>query len=222
MNFLNFDADLLGILMNIGVSIILGAVVSLSYVLSNTAKPVSRNFALTVFTVPVIVSIIIPLIGSDIARALSLGGVFALVRFRSIPGDSKDILYVFFAMAVGLAVGIHFYVVAALLTLVVAVIFVVAKFLFRKEDTGRRFSLKITVPEDMNFYNAFDDIFQKYCNTYQMRGVKSSNMGTVFILKYSVEIKDPSQTKAFIDEIRCRNGNLNIIFSIAEERNETL
>ena len=113
----------------------------------------------TVFLLPIVVVVVIPLIATDLKKALSLAGIFALVRFRSIPGDSKDIFYIFFTLTTGVAIALSYYVVAfALLFLVSIIFFVISRCLRLSDDQ----ILRITIPEDMNYNGAFDDIFEKY------------------------------------------------------------
>ncbi len=176
-------------------------------------KKYSRHFAITLIILPAVVSIVIILIGSDIAKAISLGGVFALVRFRSVPGDSKDIASVFFAMAVGLSVGTGYLTYAALITIIIGVVyFVLVKFGFGKDKAENK-QLKITIPENLNYQGAFDDLFEEYTNGASLDRVKTTNLGTLYELTFSVQMKKDIDEKQFLDSIRCRNGNLNIILA---------
>jgi len=130
-----------------------------------------------------------------------------LVRFRSIPGDSKDIFYIFFTLTTGVAIALSYYVVAfALLFLVSIIFFVISRCLRLSDDQ----ILRITIPEDMNYNGAFDDIFEKYLSKVELHDVKTSNMGTLFLLDYSIHLKDSAKAKEMIDELRTRNGNLSI------------
>ncbi len=162
------------------------------------------------------------LIGSDIAKAISLGGVFALVRFRSVPGDSKDIVSVFYAMAVGLACGMGYVTFAIAFAVVIGVIYFV---LMRtgyavKKNVAKQ--LKITVPENLNYQGAFDDLFEEYSYEVSLERVKTTNLGTLFELTYSIMMKEDINEKQFLDSIRCRNGNLNIMLSKMPEKVDVL
>lgn len=204
------------------ISLIGGGVIVLSYLLSTDKDRKSDNFALTVFLLPVIVSIVIYIVGSDLAKAVSLGGIFALVRFRSIPGDSKEILYVFFSMAVGLANAVSYYAIGLILAVVIGLCIVIISLFKNRSKQKQRYILKITVAENMNFYNAFDEVLVKYCSSFKMDEVKLSNMGTVYVVSYYVLLKDVENSKAFLDEIRIRNGNLNIALHTLEYKNAVL
>jgi len=163
---------------------------------------------------PCIIAIIILLIGSNVARAFGLTGAFSIARFRSAPGDPKDIGYVFFAMAAGLACGVGVYGYAILFTVTLCILMVVLS----KVNYGARKSsdkmLKIVIPEDLDYQGAFDDIFETYTYNYELKKVKTTDMGTLYELVYIVNMRQNAREKEFLDEIRCRNGNLNIILSM--------
>ena len=177
---------------------------------------------MTVVILPAIVSVVITLIGSDLAKAISLGGVFALVRFRSVPGDSRDIAYVFFAMVVGLAIGMDCYAIAFALTAVVALSFTLLQKLNYAKNKNASEILKITVPEDLNFKDAFTDLFNEYLDKYTISSIRTTNMGTLYQITYDVIPKEGIDEKAFIDALRVKNGNLNIILGKHEETAELM
>jgi len=156
------------------------------------------------------VAAVILLVGSNVARAFSMAGAFALVRFRSAPGSAKDISVVFFAMATGLACGLGFVTFAGCFAVIILLVFVVLSVTgFGTRDAHRK-QLRITIPENLNYMAVFDDIFDKYLSENVLRKVKTTNMGTMFELTYECRMKYESEQKQFIDELRVRNGNLNI------------
>lgn len=211
-----------GALICIGAAVVLGVIISLIYIFSDTKKRYSAHFAFSLALLPAIVCVVIMLVGSDIAKAISLGGVFALVRFRSVPGDSKDITNVFFAMAVGLAAGMGYVQAAVVITVLIDILyFVLNRFQYgvRRNITKQ---LKITVPENLNFSNAFDDLFEEYSNGCILEKIKTTNLGTLYELTYSIDMKTGINEKQFIDSVRCRNGNLNIVLSMMPEKAEQL
>ena len=203
-------------------AIIAGGFISLSYIHSDKRQKYSSNFAMTVIILPAIVSVVITLIGSDLAKAISLGGVFALVRFRSVPGDSRDIAYVFFAMVVGLAIGMDCYAIAFALTAVVALSFTLLQKMNYAKNKNASEILKITVPEDLNFKDAFTDLFDEYLDKYTISSIRTTNMGTLYQITYDVIPKEGIDEKAFIDALRVKNGNLNIILGKHEETAELM
>ena len=194
--------------------LIAGVIITSGYILANKNKRFSKNFAITVLLLPVIMTIVIPFIATDLKKTLSLAGVFALVRFRSIPGDSKDILFVFFAIAVGLIIGLNDYFLGFMMTIVVTLLFVL---LSRFWKDNQKQVLKITIPEDMNYQDVFNDIFEKYLLKYDVKNVRTSNMGTLFTIAYWIQPKANADIKAFIDELRTRNGNLTIILENSDD-----
>ncbi len=209
-------------LLSIFVALALGLVISLAYNFTTSRKERSASFILSLIVLPTIVAIIILLIGENVARAFSMAGIFTIVRFRSIPGDSKDISFVFLTMAVGLSIGLGYLTLGAVTAVIIgAVIVTVNKLGFgiRKQKELR---LKIIIPEDMNYQGAFDDLFSKYTCYCELQRVKTTNMGTLFELHYDIIMKDKQTEKEFIDAIRCRNGNLNIQLGVKESNQQQL
>ncbi|MCI7533417.1 MAG: DUF4956 domain-containing protein [Treponema porcinum] len=216
------ELSLIRTVIRIFAAIIAGGFISLSYIHSDKRQKYSSNFAMTVVILPAIVSVVITLIGSDLAKAISLGGVFALVRFRSVPGDSRDIAYVFFAMVVGLAIGMDCYAIAFALTAVVALAFTLLQKMNYAKNKNASEILKITVPEDLNFKDAFTDLFNEYLDKYTISSIRTTNMGTLYQITYDVIPKEGIDEKAFIDALRVKNGNLNIILGKHEETAELM
>ena len=186
----------------------MGLVVSFTHQKSSrSASP--ANFLLTLMVLPVVICVIIMLVGSNVARAFSLAGAFTLVRFRSEPGDPKDIAYICIVMAVGLSTGMGFLTYAVMVTLILCTVLM----LFGAA-TGwgmeRRRWLKIDIPEDLNYYGAFDDILEEYTAKSTLDKVRTTDMGSIFQLSYTVRLKEARCEKEFIDALRCRNGNLSV------------
>lgn len=207
--------SLISVVLSIAVAFLAGSIISMTYM--RTQKKHSQNFALTVILLPAVIAIIIMLIGSDIARAFSLAGAFSIIRFRSAPGEPKDIAYVLFAMAAGLAAGAGAIAYALVFTIILCAVMIVLDkvgFGFKKSNTKL---LQITIPEDLNYDSLFDDILNIYAESYELTQVKSAALGSLFIITYELILKDASTSKAFIDELRCRNGNLAIKLSNATE-----
>lgn len=215
LNGFIINDEVRSILFSMCMGLIAGCGIAAGYVLANKGKKFSKNFAVTVLLLPVIMAMIIPFIATDLRKTLSLDGVFALVRFRSIPGDSKDILYTFFAAAAGLIIGLGSYFVGFVMVLVVSLAYVLIIRLWKVEDKQ---VLKITIPEDMNYKDVFEDLFEKYLKKWAVKNVKTSNMGTLFTISYWVEPKKDIDTKAFIDDLRTRNGNLNIVIENPDDQ----
>lgn len=210
------------VLITIAVAMVLGLLISAAYIIITPRHIRSASFTMSIIILPAIVAVVVVLIGGNLARAFSMAGIFTLVRFRSIPGDSKDITLIFITMAIGLSLGLGYLTLSA----VIAVIFVAAVILISKSGFGvskqKEKLLKIVIPEDMNYQDAFNDLFEKYTNSCNIQKVKTTNMGTLFELQYHVTMKMGSSEKEFIDAIRCRNGNLSIQLGIKESGGQQL
>lgn len=181
----------------------------------------SLSFFLSLVMIPAVVAVVISLIGSNVARAFSIAGVFALVRYRSIPGDGKDIAFVFMAMASGLACGLGYLTlglaVVVVLSVVVVLVNLLGSFLVKSECR----QVRILIPEDMDYQGVFDDLLKTYTTRASLERIKTTNMGTLYELTYMVYLKKDCNEKKFMDEIRTRNGNLTVIMS-KQEREQTL
>ena len=199
----------------VGAAIILGLIISLAYIKTHKKEGYVQSFTITLIMLPVIISIIILLVGNNIARAFSLAGAFSIIRFRSAPGDPKDISYVFFTLAVGLACGMGYIGYGIIVTIILCLVMIILDIInFAKAKTKTMY-LKITVPEDLNFEGVFNDILEKYTIKWDLARVRTRDFGALFELSYSLQIKDDMPQKEFIDEIRCRNGNLNVALTRA-------
>lgn len=197
-----------GVLACFGVAIVLGLIISLVYIF--TTPTYTKNFAITIALLPAIIQAVLILVNGNIGTSVAVLGIFSLVRFRSVPGSSKEIMSVFLTTAIGLAVGMGFLIYACLITIVIGIAFVVyAKIPFGEVKTTEKL-LRVTLPENLDYTSVFDDIFEKYLKKYKEDRVKTVNMGTMYELYYIITMNDPKQEKAMIDEIRCRNGNLSV------------
>lgn len=169
----------------------------------------SQSYVFTIIMLPAIVSLILLLINTT-AGALSLAGAFTLVRFRSVAGDPKDIAYIFFAMAAGTACGIGYIGFAVFFFVVLgAILYILSEKNFGG-STSNHMTLKITIPENLDYQGVFEVVLNKYTNFHKLRRVRTTNFGTLFELIYSVDVPDNIDQKKFIDELRTLNGNMNI------------
>ncbi len=170
----------------------------------------SQSLALTLAILPVAVQVVIMLVNGNIGAGVAVAGAFGLVRFRSQPGTAREIAVIFLAMAVGLATGMG-YVVLAVLTFVLAggLLMLLTVLNFGQKNDSERI-LRITIPENLDYEGLFDDILDEYTSDYELVRVKTTNMGTMFDLEYRIMMPGNSVPKAFLDDLRCRNGNLTI------------
>ena len=188
-------------------SLVLGLLGALIYMYKHNY---SKNFVITLALLPVIVQMVITLVNGNLGAGVAVMGVFNLVRFRSIAGTAKDIGSVFLAMAIGLATGMGYIGVAAILTVVVGVFNVVYVTTPFGNPRAASKQLKITVPEDLEFEGAFDEVLANYTSSFELQNVQTTNMGSLYQLDYLVSMKAEGLEKRMIDELRCLNGNLKI------------
>ena len=194
----------------VAVAVVIGLVIAFVYTLISKKDGYNKSFIVGLALLPASVAAVILLVGSNVARAFSMAGAFALVRFRSAPGSAKDISIVFFSMASGLACGLGFVTFAVCFTVLILVVLVIISVTGFGGSSEYKKQLRITIPENLNYMTVFDDVFEKYLSENVLRKVKTTNMGTMFELTYECRMKDDNTQKQFIDELRARNGNLNI------------
>ena len=196
------------------VAIVLGAVIAFTYYKTQT-ETFGRSMAITLLMLPIILSVIILFIGSNIARAFSLAGTLSIIRFRSAPGDPKDIGFIFFDIAAGLACGVGLYGYGAIFVVILCVLIFVAEKCRWFEGKEQHKTLKITIPENLSYQGTFDDVFEKYTKKHSLTAIKTTDLGSLFELCYSVTMDKGQNEQEFLNELRCRNGNLSIILTVA-------
>ena len=194
-------------------ALVFGGIIALTYYKTQDGATYQRSLAVTLFMLPVILSVIILFIGSNIARAFSLAGTLSIIRFRSAPGDAKDIGFIFFDIAAGLACGVGLFGYGALFVvfLCAALLIIEKTNLFKPRALQKL--LKITIPEDLNYQGAFDDILKQYTRTYSLSKIMTTDLGSLFQLVYHVSMKPDTNEQEFLNELRTRNGNLTILLS---------
>lgn len=174
----------------------------------------SQSFSITLAMLPAAVQLVIMLVNGNIGAGVAVAGAFGLVRFRSAPGTAREITAIFLALAVGLATGMGYVALAAIFFLLMGALqFLLTTLNFGGRDEAER-QLKITIPEDLEYEGLFDDLFEQYTDGHCLQKVRTTSMGTLYELVYTVRMKNGRVSKSFIDAIRCRNGNLNISCSM--------
>lgn len=209
------DITVSSALITMAVAVLFGGIIALTYYLTQDDEVYQRSMTVTLFMLPVILSVIIVFIGSNIARAFSLAGTLSIIRFRSAPGDPKDIGFIFFDIAAGLSCGVGLYGYGFLFVAILCVLLLIVEktHMFDKKYVQK--NLKITIPEDLNYQGAFDDILQKYTKKYALSKIKTTDLGSLFELNYRVAMEAGQNEQEMLNEIRVRNGNLNIVLSVA-------
>lgn len=193
-------------LLSFAISLALGFVIAGLYMFRSHY---SKSFVMTLVMLPAVVQVVILLVNGNLGVGVAVAGTFSLVRFRSVPGTAREITSIFLAMAVGLAAGMGYLGIAVLLVVVlgaVGMILTITSF----GDQRNRKDLRITIPESLNYTDVFDDILKSYAKNWELVQVKTTNMGSLYKLTYQIEMKDTSEEKKMIDELRCCNGNLEI------------
>ena len=213
---LNLGSLLINLLAALG----LGAAVALIYWLTHCREGFSGGFLVTLIMLPAIISMVIMFIGNNIARAFSLAGAFSLIRFRSAPGDPKDIAFVFLAVCIGLGAGMGYIGYAVVFTVVLSLVLLLLGLVDFGRLQPKAMKLKIIIPEDLNYEGIFDSILERHARSFEMKKVRSTDFGTLFELTYLLQMKEDSGGKAMIDELRCINGNLNISLLMRGEGEE--
>lgn len=196
-------------------SIILGIIISVVYMKTNKKSNFNSGFSTTLIMLPVIISIIILLVGNNVARVFSLAGAFSIIRFRSAPGDPKDIAYIFFTLAIGLTCGMGYITYAVLFTFILSAVMIGLHITKFTEPKNKNMQLKITIPEDLNYEGVFEEILDNYTASYNIERVRTRDFGSLFELTYLINLKSNVNQKSFLDELRCRNGNLNITLTLS-------
>ena len=174
------------------------------------------NFLMTLILLPMLVQAVIMLVNGNVGTGVAVAGAFSLVRFRSMPGNSREITSVFAAMAAGLANGMGYLTLSLLMVLCFGAVTVILTNIFASAEHARKKDLRITIPESLDYYNVFGDIFEEYLTAAELVSVKTANMGSLYELRYAITEKDERQEKEMIDMIRVRNGNLKIVCGQAE------
>lgn len=217
-SILGTELTLTSFLICTGVSLLLGVGTAL---VAGYRSRSTQSLAITLAILPAVVQAVIMLVNGSIGAGIAVAGAFSLVRFRSAPGTAREIAAIFLAMAIGLATGMGYVGLAVLLFLILAgaMLALTALRFGQKEDAGR--ILKITIPEDLDYDGLFDDLFERYTTAHTLEKVKTTNMGTLYELRYRITLRQEPVPKVFLDELRCRNGNLNIT-CCREESHESL
>ena len=216
-----FDSELTSVisvtdfLLCLSLSLVLGLIMAFAYMYRTRY---TKSFVVTLALLPSVVCIVIMLVNGNVGTGVAVAGAFSLVRFRSAPGTAKEICTLFLAMRAGLITGMGYLGFAVLFTAIMCAVFL----LYNRIDFGSKNNdavyktLSITIPEDLDYSEIFDDIFSEYTSRCDLAGVKTTNMGSLFKLTYDITLRDVKKEKEMIDKIRCRNGNLEITVSRQE------
>ena len=189
-------------------SIVLGLLLSMIFMFRNTY---TKSFISALVLIPAIETVVIMLVNDNIGVGLTVAGSFALIRFRSVKGNAKELTAIFLAMTIGIICGTGYIALAILYTILLCAVMTLLNVLdFGAASENERY-LKITIPESLNYDEVFEEILQKYTSHHELESVKTLTLGSLFRVEYAITMKDPKQLKEMIDELRTRNGNLEIM-----------
>ncbi|MCH5249521.1 MAG: DUF4956 domain-containing protein [Lachnospiraceae bacterium] len=202
-------------LLCLGFSLILGLIMAICYMYRTRY---TKSFVVTLALLPAVVCIVIMMVNGNVGTGVAVAGAFSLVRFRSAPGTAKEIGALFLAMGAGLIAGMGYLGFAALFTVVMCIMFIIYNHIDfgAKKNAAMYKTFNIAIPEDLDYSGVFEEVFDKYTTSCELVHVKTTNMGSMFRLTYDVILKDAGKEKELIDELRCRNGNLEISVSRQE------
>ena len=178
----------------------------------------TKSFIVTLALLPAVVCVVIMMVNGNVGAGVAVAGAFSLVRFRSVPGTAREITMLFLAMGAGLICGMGYLAFAGIFTLLLGLLSLIYAHLDlgAKKQSALYKTLTITIPEDLNYTDVFDDLFAEYTHSWELIRVKTTNMGSMFRLTYDIKLKDPAREKELLDQLRCRNGNLEISLSRQE------
>lgn len=201
------------VLLIFATSILLALAIAGLYILLRKNIGYRPSYAASLVLLAPLAALLMLIIGNSMARALSIGGGIALIRFRTNFDNPKDLVYIFMTFAIGIAAGLGLIGLAVLSAAIFLLLILLVSLAGRSGKNVGASRLRITVPEDMNYYGAFEGTLDKYCKGYILDQVKTTDYGTLCELRYTVNLRDISKQKALIDELREKNGNLNIILT---------
>ena len=199
-------------LLCVGVSLLIGLLLC---AMTMWRAKSSGSFVVTLALLPAVVCVVIMMVNGNVGAGVAVAGAFSLVRFRSAPGSAREIGAIFIAMGAGLIAGMGYLGYAVLFSLILGGVTMLYTAVHLGEG-GRNKTLHITIPEDLDYTGVFDPVLKEYTTDYTLRHVKTTNMGSLFKLTYDLTLRDSAKEKAFIDELRRRNGNLEISVSYQE------
>ncbi|PZL76189.1 DUF4956 domain-containing protein [Enterococcus plantarum] len=214
------DVSIKQLLICIVVSVLLGLLVAYVHMYRNIY---SKNFVITLAVLPVLVQLVIMLVNGNLGTGVAVLGAFSLIRFRSVAGGAREITSIFWSMGIGLATGMGYVSYITIFSLIIALFLLVLNTLHfgEKQKLAER-EVKITIPEDLDYPGLFDDLFQHYTYSAYLDSVKTTNMGSLYELRYRIKLKDSRMEKELMDAMRIRNGNLTIVSGKVSTNREEL
>lgn len=197
--------DIWAYLLAILFALVCGAVSA--FALSRVSEA-SKGFTVSLIVLPAIVATVIIMVNGQVGTGVAVMGAFSLIRFRSVPGKARDIVFIFLAMTAGIGCGAGYVGIALLFTIILSAVLIATAYIPIKGSAA--YELHITVPESLRFVGEFDDIFKKHTKSARLTKTKTTNMGSLYKLVYKVDFLPGTDLQDFINDLRCKNGNLEI------------
>ena len=194
----------------IGVALVLGLVVAKVYQYKTVY---SKSFVMSLALLPALIAVVIFLVNGSLGAGVAVMGAFSLIRFRSAPGGAKELVSIFLAMTIGIAIGMGYLVFSGAFTLIMSVAIILLETINFGQMKHSIRQLTIVIPESLDYESIFDDIFDKATSYLELASVKTSDMGSLFKLKYIIQLNGKMTEKELMDALRTRNGNLEIAIS---------
>ena len=194
----------------IGVALVLGLVVAKVYQYKTVY---SKSFVMSLALLPALIAVVIFLVNGSLGAGVAVMGAFSLIRFRSAPGGAKELVSIFLVMTIGIAIGMGYLVFATVFTLIMSLVMLLLEVVNFGQMKHSMRQLTVVIPESLDYESIFDDIFNKAANHVELANVKTSDMGSLFKLKYIIQLNGRMTEKELIDALRTRNGNLEIAIS---------
>lgn len=176
------------------------------------------SLAISLSMLPPVVAMVIMLVNGNLGAGVAVAGTFALVRFRSLPGTAREITGLFFSVALGMACGMGYLAFAGIFFVIMSLFFLLLEKLRFGQGARSERQLRITIPESLDYEGLFDDVLAQYAASYELLRVRTTDMGTLYELTFSLRLKNAQESRAFLDALRCRNGNLGVSLSRAADR----
>lgn len=200
---------LIDLLLCTSASVLLGLLVALIHMYRNVY---TKNFVITLAVLPVLVQLVIMLVNGNLGTGMAVLGAFSLIRFRSVAGGAREITSIFWSMGIGLATGMGYIGYIVIFSVITSILVIILQGThFGENNKVAEREIKITIPEDLDYPELFDDIFEKFTYQYSMESVRTTNMGSLYELRYRLKLRDVALEKNLLDELRVRNGNLPIV-----------
>lgn len=193
-------------LLCVGVALLIGGLIALT---ASRKTGYTNSFLVSLFALPALSCVVIMMVNGNVGAGVATAGAFSLVRFRSAAGSAKEIALIFLAMVAGLIAGMGYLAYAVLFALILCALFLIMGHL-DPAAKGLKKTLRITIPENLNYEGVFDGLLNKYCSSWKLDHVKTTNMGSMFKLRYELTMKPGVSEKDMIDQLRLHNGNLEI------------